>query len=268
MPRDISEIFDIIDRLWQSVDLVKKEPDFSSEVSLRLSRDSGDFHSDDEVLKIMAKLIAFSQGANSDLVEKMIEDEGVFDEVFSEFSVSAVAQMNAEDIIKHHWSKMKVIRFKKKVGSIIGCANALINIQKKYGSFIELLRIAELPKRIRQHSDIDAFWRGFLILKVELSATAIPFFGKTTTLLHFLLHIGYDCVKPDRIVMEVAKKIGIVSSATGDGNFIKTVETIQRYSVTKDVRPSVVDFYFLVYGGQTWARQFVTNKPYSEIIEK
>ncbi len=85
----------------------------------------------------------------------------------------------------------------------------------------------------------------------------IPFFKCTTSLLHFLLSIGYDCIKPDIIVMMVAKKGNIVPSETGDGNRRKVVRDIQLYSVDRQIRPSVVDLYFLIYGGQTGVTHLV-----------
>jgi hypothetical protein len=101
-------------------------------------------------------------------------------------------------------------------------------------------------------------------LLVTLKNNKIPFFQSTTSLLHFLLDIGYDCVKPDLVVMKVAKKLNIVDSETGDRNFRKTVRLIQEYSVDRKIRPSIVDFYFLIDEGQMSAKKFVKPEFYKK----
>jgi len=49
----------------------------------------------------------------------------------------------------------------------------------------------------------------------------------------------------------------IVDNVKGDKNFRKTVRFIQEYSVDRKIRPSIVDFYFLIEEGQMGARKFV-----------
>lgn len=260
-----TEIFRAIEKVLEKVEAVKKNPDFSDEVSVRQSR--GDINlqeqfDDNRMLKLLAELIAFSQGANSRLVAKML-DEGTFVRLFFGFDISTVAEIDADDWISKHWQEVKVIRFKKKVYSIVNCAKALLEIQKDYGSFVGLLENLEIPRQLRKVSDVDAFWQGFRRLKTELTSVNMPFYKNTTTLLHLLLTIGYDCIKPDLVIMRVAQDIGIVSSTTGDKNLIKVVQTIQRYSIAKNVKPAVIDFYFLIYGGQAWAKQYVVKTPAS-----
>ncbi len=68
----------------------------------------------------------------------------------------------------------------------------------------------EIPKEIRTEKDIKIFWIGFKKLKKVMEENKVLFFRSTTSLLHFLLETGYDCVKHDLVVMKVAKKIGIV----------------------------------------------------------
>lgn len=69
-------------------------------------------------------------------------------------------------------------------------------------------------------------------------------------------------MKPDLVVMKVAKKLNIVDKETGDKNFKKTVRFIQEYSVNRQIRPSIVDFYFLIDEGQMGAKKFVTPEFY------
>ena len=113
-------------------------------------------------------------------------------------------------------------------------------------------------------SDIVQFWTCFNQLLKILKSNKVPFFQSTTSLLHLLLDLGYDCVKPDLVVMKVAKKLNIVDSVAGDINFRKTVRFIQEYSIDRKIRPSVVDFYFLIDEGQMGAKKFVNQEFYKK----
>lgn len=71
-------------------------------------------------------------------------------------------------------------------------------------------------------------------------------------------------MKPDLVVIKVAKKLNIVDNETGDKNFRKTVRFIQEYSVDRKIRPSIVDFYFLIDKGQMGAKKFVNPDFYKK----
>lgn len=136
---------------------------------------------------------------------------------------------------------------------------------KNIGSFADILYQTSIPKIIKSQDDIYDFWKGFDQLLFKLKTNKIPFFQSTTSLLHFLLDIGYDCVKPDLVVMKVAKKLNIVDKETGDKNLRKTVKFIQEYSVDRQIRPSIVDFYFLIDEGQIGAKKFVVKEFFKQI---
>ena len=56
---------------------------------------------DNEVLRRFARLIAFSQNAQSDLVSEVI-DRGVFDDIFYNFEINKVAKMDQSTIKAQH----------------------------------------------------------------------------------------------------------------------------------------------------------------------
>jgi hypothetical protein len=62
--------------------------------------------------------------------------------------------------------------------------------------------------------------------------------------------------------MKVAKELGIVDSERGTQNLLQAVRVAQLYCVNRKIRPSIVDLYFLVYGGQRDAKQFVNASFY------
>lgn len=268
--KQMMKLYSSIDYIMSRVNSARKEPEFTKEVEERLQRSPKIVKDDKDVLKEFSKLIAFSQNAKSNLVSDML-DKNVWEGIFHKFEVNEVAKMNAKAVEDKHWGKIKVIRFPLKIRSIIRCAKSLTTIKKRHGSFSSLLKKVDIPIRLFSERDIENFWAGFIFLKKELREVNMPFFRQPTSLLHFLLHIGYDCVKPDIVVMKVARKFKIVPSEKGTKNLLKVVKSIQDYCVKKEnnsIRPSIVDLYFMIYGGQSWAKQFVYDSFYSKQNKK
>jgi len=251
------EISKQIDEIIERINRFKVEPIFSTEVDSRKKRKVAETLTENELIEIFTNLIAFSQNANSKLVEQII-NSGIFKEIFADFNINEIVKMNPCDLADKYWNKIGGIRQQAKLFHIVSLSRKI----KKIGSFNKLLTEVEIPKEIKTESDIDLFWGGFKKLKKVMNKNKVPFFRSTTSLLHFLLETGYDCVKPDLVVMKVAKKIGIVNKETGEKNLIKTVRAIQEYSINKGIRPSVVDFYFLIDEGQLGAKKYVENKFY------
>jgi 3-methyladenine DNA glycosylase Tag len=258
---ETEEIFTKIDKIIETVDRYKIEPLFSDEKNKRQNKIVSKIPNDNEILKTLAYLIAYSQNSNSEIVEQVLKS-GKFDNAFSNFKIEDVIKLNPCDIADNHWKSIKGIRQQAKLFHIVSLARKIKNI----GSFADILCQTNIPKIIQTQTDIYDFWNGFDQLLLTLKNNKIPFFQSTTSLLHFLLDIGYDCVKPDLVVMKVAKKLNIVESETGDKNLRKTVRFIQEYSVDRQIRPSIVDFYFLIDKGQMGAKKFVATEFYKRII--
>jgi hypothetical protein len=203
------------------------------------------------------RLISFSQQAISKNV-KIIIDEKVFDEILDNYDINKVAKMNPCDLVEKHWAKVTGIRQQTKFFQIVMFSRLI----QRDNTVLELLTNPPIPKSIKSEADIKEFWTGFKILQQKLKLAKTPFLRETTTLLHFLLDLGYDCIKPDSAVMKASKKIGIVESETGEKNFIKTVKFIQSYSLKKDLRPCIIDLYLLIKGKQTEASLLVDKSFY------
>jgi 3-methyladenine DNA glycosylase Tag len=249
--------FNDFDQIINKVDLFVLEPSFSQEKSRRLNKLPSDYIDDRGILRLCSYLIAFSQNSNSELVDKLIKS-GNIDKVFQNFEIDEVIKMNPCDIVEQQWDLIKVMRQQGKIFHIIMLARKI----KKIGNLSDIFNNNRIPKRIESKSDIEEFWKGFNELQNILKDNKIPFFQSTTSLLHFLLESGYDCVKPDLVVMKVGKKLGIVESVESDENLRTVVRTIQEYSLDRGLRPSVVDLYFLIDEGQKWAKNFVRNEFY------
>lgn len=253
---DVNTTFNYIDLIRRQVDAARKEPEFSAMMMERETRITDSIQNDRDVLRKFAHLIAYSQNAKAALVTAMLSTN-ILDIAFNNFEVDDVRVMNPVSIESKYWDKIKVIRFKSKLNGIIGCAESLSSIEAKYGSFVRLLGQTGIPVVLRSSSDVDKFWHGFDNLLKTLKQAKMPFFSRTTSLLHFLLSCGYDCIKPDLIVMRVARQGNMVPSEKGDDNLRLIVKQIQSYSITRQIRPRVVDLYFLIKGGQTGVKHLV-----------
>ena len=250
-------VFNEIDKLIKTVESFKIEPIFSAEKLSREQKQVSPLLNDNEILKIFSHLIAYSQNSNSEIVEQILKS-GKFDQAFENFEVQKVVKLNPCDIADNHWNSIKGIRQQGKLFHIVTLARRI----KTIGPISKILDETSIPRQIKSKEDIDEFWQGFDKLLTTLKANKIPFFQSTTSLLHFLLDIGYDCIKPDLVVMKVAKKLNIVEFVTGDKNLRKAVRFIQEYSLDRNIRPSIVDFYFLIDEGQMGARKFVSKEFY------
>jgi len=253
-----TKIFKHIDNNIEKINNYKVEPIFSNEIQSRNNRIISNDLTENEIIEIFTRLIAYSQNANSKLVEQII-DTGIFNKIFADFDINKIVEMNPCDLADEYWVKIGGIRQQAKLFHIVSLARKI----KKIGSFNKLLTETKIPNIIKTENDIDDFWIGFKKLKKIMEANKVPFFRSTTSLLHFLLETGYDCVKPDLVIMKVSKKIGIVEKESGDKNLRKTVRTIQEYSIDRKIRPSVIDLYFLIDEGQLGAKKFVKDEFYN-----
>ena len=255
-------VFDKFDKIREKVDACRNEPLFSEEVFSRNNRYENTITSENNnLLRVMAKLIAYSNNAPSDKVNEMLE-AGVFERVFHNFDLLIVANENPEQIINNEWHDLKAIRFKKKIKAIITCANLIIKQYNQDFSIESLYGNYGIPKDLHNESDITNFWKQFDIILKEFQRIDMPYYKNITTLLHLLLHLGFPCVKPDLIVMKVSAMIGIIEGRANHNTYNieerkKAVKTIQEYCLSKNIKPAVMDLYLLIYGGQKDALKYV-----------
>ena len=242
-----------IDDIIKKVDHTKREEKFANEVRKRKKRFLP--KENREIMKVISEIIAFSQNAKSEKVEGAINSEA-WKKMFSDFDINKVAEMNPCALSDEYWSDIKGIRQKTKLFQIVMLARRLKEFNQGTIPLKTAVFETEIPERIRTHEDIDAFWKGFEKMKKNMEINEIPFLRSTTTLLHFLLHTGYDCIKPDSVVMKVAKDIGIVEKETGEKNLKKVVSTIQEYCLCKSMRPPIIDLYLSFEGNQSSVKKF------------
>jgi hypothetical protein len=210
-------------------------------------------------MQSFAAAIAYSQGARSKAIGDLIH-QPIFHQAFADFFPSRLSSTPPGDILTTYWNKLRAMRFQSKVSAIVGCACVLVEIEGNHGSFRNYLLNFKIPRRIDSREGIVQFWSGFDELQADMRLRGMPFFRSTTSLLQLLLDLDYDSVKPDLIVMRLARRLGMVAKETGDRNFRTVVRMLQEYAVDRHIRVAALDWYMLAFGGQTEAVSYLTNR--------
>ena len=234
-------------------------PAWAQSVAERRSHTPAKLPSDRELMRRICIAIAYSQGARSAQIEPLIAT-AVFKHAFAGFDPNLLARREPRLILKQYWPQLGHFRFKGKIRCIVQCAHVLNGIVRDCASFAAYLKSFQIPRRIRSAADLDRFWQRFDELQRDLKRRRMPFFSRTTSLLQLLLDLDYDSVKPDLIVMRLARRIGIVEREAGDPAFRQCVRFLQAYSIGKSCRASELDLALLAFGGQTGAGQLLTQK--------
>jgi len=203
--------------------------------------------------------IAYSQGARSVAVAELLA-AGTLDAAFDDFDPRRLSRRTPVQVRRRHWDDIGAIRFKGKVDSILKAAEVLNGIVRDHGSFAAYLRTFGIPRRIRSLADVEAFWETCTTFQDNMRERDMPFFNKTTSLLQLLLDLDYDCIKPDLIVMRLARRIGLVEKEIGDRHFREAVWALQTYGVLRGIRPAAMDWYVLAFGGQTEAARSLKRR--------
>ncbi|MEZ5325789.1 MAG: DNA-3-methyladenine glycosylase I [Verrucomicrobiales bacterium] len=214
---------------------------------------------DQDMMRHFAVAIAFSQGARSSVVRHLVR-EAVFAEAFADFEPARLARKQPEVILRRYWDRLGHMRFRGKIERIVECAKVLLGVQHEFGSFGAYLKSFRIPRRLCTTEDIDSFWERFDRLRADLRLRKMPFFQSTTSLLQLLLDLDYDSVKPDLIVMRLARRIGMVDRELGERQIRKAARSIQEYAVAQGIRAQAVDIQILAFGGQTGARELLTRR--------
>lgn len=250
---------------WQCLDEIRRlcerhaTPEFSRVLRQRSEPTISNLPSSRQVMRKLCVAIAYSQGARSASVASLVESR-CFREAFAGFDHIALARRSGDVILQQHWCELGSMRFRGKVHSIVECARVLRQIDDDCGCFARFVKRFAIPRRLLRQDDVEDFWQGFDLLQAQLRSRKMPFFSSTTSLLQLLLDLDYDAVKPDLIVMRLARRIGLVNSESGDKHLRLAVRTIQEYSVSRRVRAAAVDWHMLAFGGQTEAAQALTQR--------
>jgi len=249
----------------RALDLLRRQchacaaPVWHQEMGYRTQRSPRPIPSDQKIMRHLCVAIAFSQGARSAQISVLIETP-VFSAAFADFDPVALARRKPEDILKNYWPRLGHFRFKSKIHQIVQCACVLNRLIRERGSFAKYLQSFQIPQRIRAAKHLDQFWAQFDALQQDLQRLEMPFFRSTTSLLQLLLDLDFDSVKPDLIIMRLARRLGIVERETGDRALRQCVRFLQEYSIKNSCRATALDLAMLAFGGQTGASRLLAQK--------
>lgn len=202
--------------------------------------------SDNDLLKELAIIVAYSQNAPSDKVYQVI-NSSEFNVAFDSFDVNKVSQLNPIDVWKEQWESLSGIRQSTKIFQIIISANVILNNPNIYKTFND----KNIPKSLSDKKDLDLLWKMFKAHKNKFEDIKMPFLRSNTSLLHLLLHIGYPFIKPDSVVLAICKNhLNLFKGNASEATKLKCVYSLQEYCISRNIPPSLLDLYLLVAGGQ------------------
>ena len=146
------EIYNKIDSIIQRINQIKIEPLFGNEKKKREYKTAPDKLDDNDLLKIFSHLIAYSQNANSKVVEQMLT-KGCLDRALNNYVVEELIVLNPFDIIDRSWFSIKGIRQQTKIFHILSLARIL----RQNSSLYSKIEAIGIPKRIKTYNDINSF---------------------------------------------------------------------------------------------------------------
>lgn len=249
-------------QIFQALDLIGQAcaesaaPEWQAEWRDRTRRTPRRLPDNRGMMRHFAVAIAYSQGARSSEIRKLVRSS-VFARAFLHFDPVELGRKRPETILRHFWHRLGHMRYRGKVARIVGCARVLNQISGEYGSFATYLRSYRIPRRLKTVNDIEHFWGRFDRIQADLRKRDMPFFRSTTSLLQLLLDLDYDSVKPDLIVMRLARRIGMVERETGDRQLRSVARQVQEFAVARGLRAQAIDLELLAFGGQTGSRQLL-----------
>lgn len=181
---------------------------------------------DNDYFWIMVK-VAFYSGFKAKTVnDKMAEIENFFGDFLK------VAKYNDEKVQKIIDSK-KIIGHRQKIKGIIHNANEIKTIIKEFGSFKNYL------KSFGDHSNDEN-----LFILIKDLRKRFKYLGGITVY-HFLTDIGFNVLKPDRVLCRIFNRLGLVED---ENDLFEVISAGRRISEATGHPIRYVDIIFVAYG--------------------
>ncbi len=183
---------------------------------------------DDECFQIIKQIIFYSGFKAKTVTNKLdIINEHLPDyKTVSLFNDNTTASILADK---------KMIKNKSKILATINNAKTIKSIVKQHGSF---------------QSYIDSFdptvsFENLMLFKEELQYR-FDYLGEITVY-HFLMDIGLDVMKPDRVLVRIFKRLGLIEN---EKQFLKTVIQARKFAAATKYSIRYIDIIFVTYGQQ------------------
>lgn len=178
------------------------------------------------------KFIAFYSGFKAGTVTNKTD---VINKHFSDFRT--VANYGNEDIDRI-MSDLEMIRHKRKIEGVIENAKAIVEIieDEDYGS---VQKYIESFKPNKSKARLKDFYN---ILRSKFA-----YLGDVTAF-HFMMEIGLDVVKPDRVLVRIFKRLRLIDD---EKQYFELIEHARNFSKATGEKIRYIDLVFVVYGQET-----------------
>ncbi len=171
--------------------------------------------------------VAFYSGFKATTVTSKI---GAIQDYFGDLDkVSKYDETKVQKIIDSN----KVINHRQKINGIIQNAKQIKAIQKEFGSF---------DKYLESFGDTDKDENFFDLVK-DLKKK-FKYLGGITVF-HFLIDIGFNVVKPDRVLCRIFNRLGLVDS---EDDYAGVIKAGRQLSIAAKVPIRYIDIIFVAYG--------------------
>jgi DNA-3-methyladenine glycosylase I len=203
-------------------------------------------HTDADYFQIMVHVI-FYAGMKATIVTKR---ESAIDRHFSSFSMAA--GYGEKDILAI-LADPQMLRNKLKIRGCIDNAKKFAEVVKEYGSFGEYLRsiasVEDLRTGLKGLEDLRRLW-------IDLQGR-FKFLGRITSF-HYLMEVGYNLVKPDRVVTRIFSRLRLIDGLPSpdhpdpqkltDEQLWQIVQVGQQIAESSQLPIRYVDLVFVVFG--------------------
>ncbi len=190
--------------------------------------------SDQELFEMLIMIIFYS-GFRASTVEKKEQI------ILSHFPDYKTVSDYTDKEFNRIFSDSMMIRNERKIKSCITNAKIFRAIVNEHGSFQNYL----------DSFDANSSFDNLILLKEELEYR-FDYLGGTTVY-HFLTDIGFNVLKPDRVILRIFKRLGLIDT---EKQLLKTVVQGRLFAKATGLPIRYVDIIFVKYGQQGESEMF------------
>jgi DNA-3-methyladenine glycosylase I len=224
------------ERLFEAIkkglfdEIAREKPDFDVEAKLQPCRElETRASSDDEIWDILVRVIFYS-GFNAATVSKRLT--AIRKHLGNYKVVRQLDKRAAATIAKDP----TIVRNKRKIGACVANAEVFEKLIERHGSFTKYVDSysprASLENLFLLKEDLDGQFGGL---------------GPTTTY-HFMMDIGLPVLKPDRVVLRIFKRLGLIDQ---DYQLLRAITEGRKFATATGEPIRYVDRVIVTYGQES-----------------
>lgn len=217
---------------------LKKETWFSEaefEQQYGLFKEFGNKKRTDQELFELLIMIIFYSGFRASTVESKVKI------ILAHFPDSKTVSKYSTNNLRTILADSKMIRNKRKINSCIANAKIFQDLVEKFVSFNNYL----------ESFNANSSFENLILLKEELEYR-FEYLGGTTVY-HFLTDLGFNVIKPDRVILRIFKRLGLIES---EKQLLKTVVHGRQFAKETGHPIRYVDIILVKYGQRGESEMF------------